>query len=72
VTGFSDNDLESAGGWAIGAAILIWIAGRLGLPASVRIFVYVIVGFVALMAAAHLIDAIWLRVKRRRGASNGE
>lgn len=54
----------------VGAAILLWIAGRLGLPASVRVFVYVIAGFVSLFAGAHLIDTIWTAVRRRRDSSD--
>lgn len=65
MTGFSDNDIGSAAGWALAAGIVLWLAGRLGLPASVGIFVYVVAGFAALFAAAHLIDTVWFTFKRR-------
>ena len=63
---FSDNNIGSAAWWAAVAAVGLWIASRIGLPADVRIFVYVVVGFVALFAVAHLIDTVWFALKRRR------
>lgn len=67
-----DNDVGSAVTFAVIAAILLWVAGLFGLPANVRIFVYVIVGFIALFAVLHLVDTVWLSLKRRRETTDGE
>ena len=40
----ADNDAGSAILMAIVAGLALWFAGRLGLPASVEIFIYVVTG----------------------------